>query len=321
MIRAAALALAATLTASAAPATLAVRGPAGTIVWWRADQAPTQWTARHADVARATTWHRGAPGVEWGELSVEGSGEAWRTRVIVARLDPRLLRFDVEWGVDSAARAFWSAADVRAGSVRFAVNAGQFTAALPWGWVVTTGRERLGPGRGPLSSAFVVARDGSVRIVDGDTLAALRRDARVTAAFQSYPSLLTDDGSVPDALRAPCRIDCAHRDARLALGIARDGHVLVALTRFDGAGEALGFVPLGLTVPEMAALMGALGARQAVLLDGGISAQLMVREALGAPRVWRGVRRVPLGLVARARDAVSRDAMARDAATHSAIAR
>jgi hypothetical protein len=77
----------------------------------------------------------------------------------------------------------------------------------------------------------------------------------------------------------------------------------VALTRFDGAGEALGFVPLGLTVPEMAALMGALGARQAVLLDGGISAQMMVREPQGTSRVWRGVRRVPLGLVARARTA------------------
>jgi len=43
--------------------------------------------------------------------------------------------------------------------------------------------------------------------------------------------------------------------------------------------------------------MGALGARDAVLLDGGISAQLLVRDAQGTARRWPGLRRVPLGLV------------------------
>ena len=235
--------------------------------------------------------------MEWGELSLEGDGEAWRTRVIIARLDPRRVRFDVQWGVDSAAQPAWSITKAPS-SARFAVNAGQFTATLPWGWVVAGGQERLGPGRGPLSSAFIVDRAGTVRVVDGDTLAAIRRNGDIAAAFQSYPSLLTGDGMVPVELRAPCAINCTHRDARLALGLDRDGHVLVALTRFDAGGEALGFIPLGLTVPEMAALMGALGARQAMLLDGGISAQMLVRDARNAVRTWRGVRRVPLGLVA-----------------------
>jgi exopolysaccharide biosynthesis protein len=238
--------------------------------------------------------------VEWAELALQGGGEAWRTRVIVARLDPRRVRFDVQWGVDSAARSTWSAGE-HGSDIVFAVNAGQFTAALPWGWVVADGRERLSPGRGPLSSAFVSVRDGSVRFVDNDTLDAVRRTPGVVAAFQSYPTLLRGDGDVPPMIREPCAIDCAHRDARIALGIDRAGRVLVALTRFDAAGEALGFIPLGLTVPETAALMGALGARQAVLLDGGISAQMLVRDAAGAAHIWRGVRRVPLGLVARVR--------------------
>jgi exopolysaccharide biosynthesis protein len=172
---------------------------------------------------------------------------------------------------------------------------------LPWGWVVADGRERLSPGRGPLSSAFVVTRDGAVRVVDGDTLDAVRRAPRVVAAFQSYPTLLRSDGEIPLMIRAPCAIDCTHRDARVAFGVDHDGRVLVALTRFDVAGEALGFIPLGLTVPETAALMGALGARQAVLLDGGISAQMLLRDASGTAHIWRGVRRVPLGLVARRR--------------------
>jgi hypothetical protein len=60
-------------------------------------------------------------------------------------------------------------------------------------------------------------------------------------------------------------------------------------------------VPFGLTSAEMAAVMGALGCGQALLLDGGISGQLLVREAEGAARSWPGTRSVPLGLVGRAR--------------------
>jgi hypothetical protein len=133
-------------------------------------------------------------------------------------------------------------------------------------------------------------------------------------------------------------VDLGHRDARLAVGELRDGRLLVALTRFDalgaagdgaegGAGaapggpaaagasgaaappgaapsgaaplaRALARLPVGLTVPEAAALLGALGARRAVLLDGGLSAQLLVRDAGGDPRRWPGLRGVPLGLVA-----------------------
>jgi hypothetical protein len=42
--------------------------------------------------------------------------------------------------------------------------------------------------------------------------------------------------------------------------------------------------------------MGALGARQAMLLDGGISAQLLLRTPTGTER-WSGLRRVPLALL------------------------
>jgi uncharacterized protein YigE (DUF2233 family) len=47
--------------------------------------------------------------------------------------------------------------------------------------------------------------------------------------------------------------------------------------------------------------MGALGCRQALLLDGGISGQLMVRDGDGAARTWPGTRSVPLGLIGRIR--------------------
>jgi exopolysaccharide biosynthesis protein len=98
-------------------------------------------------------------------------------------------------------------------------------------------------------------------------------------------------------LDAALGVDLKHRDSRLALGELRDGRIVIALTRFEGLGGVLASLPLGLTTPEMAALMGALGARRAVALDGGISSQLLIREGTRT-RTWPGWRRVPLGLLA-----------------------
>jgi exopolysaccharide biosynthesis protein len=122
--------------------------------------------------------------------------------------------------------------------------------------------------------------------------------------FQSYPTLLAG-GAVPRALRTgEGGLNLHHRDARLALGGTRDGRLLVVLTRFDALGDVASSVPLGPTTPEMAGIMGALGAADAVMLDGGISAQLQLRGAPGAePLRWPGWRKVPLGLVGRPRAA------------------
>jgi exopolysaccharide biosynthesis protein len=88
-----------------------------------------------------------------------------------------------------------------------------------------------------------------------------------------------------------------HRVARLELGETREGRVIVAMTRFEGLGGVLENLPVGLTTPEMAAVMGALGARRAVLLDGGISSQMLIRDGEMTHR-WPGWRRVALALVA-----------------------
>jgi hypothetical protein len=169
--------------------------------------------------------------------------------------------------------------------------------------VVHRGREVQPPGAGPLSAALVVDDRARARVVPADSIAALRAEGTVVEAVQSYPMLLDGDGALPTALRASGRgVDLAHRDARLVACELGDGRLLVALTRFDvGPGDALGAIPLGLTVPETAALSGALGCRRAVMLDGGLSAQLLVRDADGTEHRWEGLRRVPLGLVGVAR--------------------
>ena len=165
----------------------------------------------------------------------------------------------------------------------------------PWGWIVRDGIEEQPPGFGPLSLAFISMKDGSLRLISPDSIASYR--GRVSDAFQSYPTLLEPGGRVPLELRAQDRgVDLEHRDSRVAICQLRDGRMMIALTRFEGLGGVLSQLPFGPTAPEMSAVMGALGCSSAVSLDGGISGQLALRERDGF-RFWRGMRRVPLGLV------------------------
>ncbi|HWA40315.1 MAG TPA: phosphodiester glycosidase family protein, partial [Gemmatimonadales bacterium] len=167
----------------------------------------------------------------------------------------------------------------------------------PFGWTVIDGAERKVYASGALAPAFVVDSAGVAALVPAESLYARTRAGKVALAFQSYPELLRGNGEVPAMIRpATAAIDLVHRDARLAIGELRDGKWLIALTRFEGAGGALSYLPFGLTIPEMSGLMGALGCTRAVSLDGGVSAQLAVRRADGSTTRWSGLRKVALGL-------------------------
>ena len=271
--------------------------------WWAGGAAP------NGTLAGAVRWRAARPGLERASCrspptsdarcrrsACAWSWRAWTRRVSRSRCTRRRR--------PRAARA--PGPRPRAGRRGAALNAGQFTDAGPWGWVVHRGREVQPPGAGPLSAALVVDDRARARVVPADSIAALRAEGTVVEAVQSYPMLLDGDGALPTALRAAGRgVDLAHRDARLVACELRDGRLLLALTRFaapaDALGDALGGVPLGLTVPETAALASALGCRRAVMLDGGLSAQLLVRDADGTEHRWEGLRRVPLGLVGVAR--------------------
>ena len=276
---------------------LAVRNSAGVFQeFWSAATAPVTW--QWAPLAEQIAWRPGAKGVTWGELELRGSGEAWRTRLIVARVDPSRVRFTLDTAFTPGREPQWTLAHAPRAAV-LAVNAGQFGATMPWGWVVLDGRRWLPPQRGPLSAALVQDSSGTLRWVRGDDVARVAAvEAGYRWAFQSYPAVLSSD-TVPQPLRGTgLGIDVAHRDARAGICLTRNGQLLVALTRFDVAGQALHFIPFGLTVPEMAAVLGALGCRDAMLLDGGISARLRIRDSRGTTHDWEGLRNVPLGLVA-----------------------
>ncbi|HUR95165.1 MAG TPA: phosphodiester glycosidase family protein [Gemmatimonadales bacterium] len=276
---------------------LAVREGERWVTWWRRNAAPVRYDGT-SPLAERIVWRPGASGIEWGELQLRGASEAWRTRLVVVRVDPRR----VALSLDAAflGERSWTIRDAGEDAV-LALDAGQFRQSLPWGWVVSGGREVLRPQYAPLAGAVVVDAAGGVRIVAPDSVAVERARGTAREAFQSYPMLL-ENGVVPTPLRSGGRgVDLAHRDARLALCTAAGGRILIGLTRFDVLGETMGRVPFGLTTPEMAAVMGGLGCRHALLLDGGISGQMLVRGADGPARTWPGTRGVPLGVVGRPR--------------------
>jgi uncharacterized protein YigE (DUF2233 family) len=252
---------------------------------------------RTAPLAELMSWKKGASGVEWGELQLKGSGEAWRTRLVVARVDPARVRLSLDTAFTARREAAWTLARVPKQAV-LAINAGQFEATMPWGWVVLDGRRWLPPQHGPLSAALVQDSSGALRWIRGEDVARVASQPGPSWAFQSYPAVLAADSVMPPLRVGGAGVDVAHRDARAGVCLTRDGQLLMAITRFDAIGSALHFVPFGLTVPEMAGVLGSLGCRDAMLLDGGISARLRVRDSNGTARDWEGLRSVPLGLIA-----------------------
>ncbi len=243
-------------------------------------------------------WTAVRPGLELGSFRYSAPGEGRWTRVMLLHIDPShyRLRLDAKLSEDLTS-AVWTVDSAPATAVA-AWNAGQFNGIAPWGWTVMDGLELRPPGTGPLSMAIVADSSGRVRLIAPDRIAAARAAGGVMTALQSYPALITGAGEIPPQLReAGLGVDVAHRDARLALGQRADGTLLLMLTRFDGLGDAGGEIPFGLTLAETAELLRAQGAVRAVALDGGISSQLMVRGAVGAPKVWRAWRKVPVGLL------------------------
>jgi hypothetical protein len=243
----------------------------------------------------AVRWRAAARGIDYGELMVRVQPTRLALRIALVRVQQDTVAWRIEparTGVLRGAR--WSIADTPAEAL-LAFNGGQFSGREPWGWIVSDSVELRAPAHGPLSAAFVVDDDGA-HIVPFSVLAGYRGTTRPLLAIQSYPTLLWRDGVIPHELRAAGRgVDLEHRDGRFAICTQRDGSTLLALTRTNFPG-VLAAMPLGLTTPEMAALMGALDCDVAVSLDGGISAQLMVRGPQGAS--WPGIRNVPLALVA-----------------------
>lgn len=245
-------------------------------------------------------WHGSI--VRWAEWPVRLGTEGVRNRIIVAVVDPARLTLTLEIARQGNALGPWTIDEAPPEAI-LAFNAGQFTDTGPWGWVRHRGRDRAAPGAGALAGAFAVDTAGKPAILPAHTLPAATLDARWKEAVQSYPQLLMNGLPVP-ALCEGSDLDRTHRDARLVIGLRRDGMLLVLLSRYADAGSgltrAVERVPIGPTTPEMAEIAWRLGATEALMLDGGLSAQLRIGRGEETSR-WPGLRAVPLAIVARPR--------------------
>jgi Phosphodiester glycosidase len=272
-------------------------------LWWSSDSAPAHYDEHNATLAPLVSWRRVSNGVEVGSLRISGSGEAWRLRLVIARIDPARVTLSAVPAGGIGQRS-WTL-DSMSADAELAVSGGQFRSAhVPWGWVVVNGVESQPPELAPLGMAVTVDSLGKLALLSRDEMLAARAragGAHVRIAFQSYPVALLD-GDVPAALQSSGRgVDLSHRDGRLGVCTLATGDVLLVLTRFDALNGGAAEAPFGTTVPEMAAVLGALGCRRALLLDGGISRQLGVRDGDSLIVRHRGWRSIPMGLEARAR--------------------
>lgn len=248
--------------------------------------------------ASSLLWQAVAPGAWQASTPMARRGPLAPVRATMLRLDPAQVRFELHHATrDTGLRGAWTIDSLPPDALA-AWNAGQFTGPAVWGWLVRDGVEEQPVGKGTLGMAFVVDDAGRAALVRAGEIDAARAGAR--HAFQSYPALLEREGQLPWELRAKDRgVRLDARDSRVALGVLADGRVLVAITRFTGLGEAGAELPWGPTVPEMAAFMRAQGCRRAMLLDGGLSSQMVVRHPDGTLERWANLRPVPLGMVVR----------------------
>lgn len=253
-----------------------------------------------SQIQSSLRWRSVQPGLQSLAVQLHAGALKLPIRAIITRVDPRA--FDLELVLATRANGMTGAwtVDSAGAHAAFAFNAGQFKETGPWGWLVLDSYERRDPGYGPLSVGVAVDTGGALRWIGPAQLAHARMDRTIRFAFQSYPVLLLN-GRVPKLLHTSGDVDRKHRDARLILAELPDRSLLIALTRYDALVRVSERIPIGLTVPESVALMQALGARHAVMLDGGISAQLLVRDSTGAARTWKGLRQVPLALIGRPR--------------------
>ena len=241
----------------------------------------------------AVAWTDRAAGLRIGAFEVRTAGRVWTNSVAVVEVDPGRIRFELAAGPRwERRRADEAMAD---SGVVLAVNTGLFRKdGSPQGLVLLRGTRRSAAA-GWLD-AVVAIEDGTLRVLDVGGARTLGADA---SAFQTLPWLVRD-GRVVLGVSSGVRLSRTHRDRRLTLCLGDDGLVRFLLSNFEVFGQAAGRVPVGLTIPEQATVAAAAGCRDAVALDGGISAQLAVR---GSARVQRmpGWREVPLLMLARRR--------------------
>lgn len=275
------------------PAPLQVR-VGDTWITWR-DAAPGSPATNERELAGAVAWRDSAPGLRSGSFEVRTSEGFLRNSIALIELDPSRYRFGLGVTAPSARRSAddWLRGD---SDLVLTANTGLFREnGTPQGLVLIDG-VRHSALAGWLDAVVVMDRSGALRMMDVPSARSLPPG---TSAFQTLPWLVRD-GRVAFGATSGLRLSRTHRDRRITLCLGEDGMVRLMLSNFEVFGATAGRVPIGLTIPEQAALAAGIGCRDAVALDGGISSQIAFRAGGRTVRM-PGWRRVPLMMLVRAR--------------------
>ncbi len=204
-------------------------------------------------------WIQLADGLSYATFSFSRGADEPSTAIHAFRVDPKKFRVGVVTAKDEKAGATASEMARRAGAI-IAVNGGFFTPQhTSIGLIVKNGKELSPLHKTSWWSVFAIGKDGPA-------IYSLRnyRDAKgVNTALQAGPRLVID-GKIPRLKESVA--------SRSAVGITRDGKVVIAVTQGPG-----------ISMTELARRMGSsqfrggFDCRNAMALDGGSSSQLYAK--------------------------------------------
>ena len=256
--------------------------------------APASVAGREPMLAAAVTWTDSASGLRAGTFEVRAADGTLHNSIAIVELDPARVRFSLGRAAPDRRRTAgdWLASD---SAIMLAVNTGLFRVNGTSQGLVMQNGVRTSALAGWLDAVVVLGENG-IRFTD---ISSARNLPPGASAFQTLP-VLVRDGRVAFGWTSGLKLSRTHRDRRITLCLGDDGLIRLLLSNFELFGVTAGSVPIGLTIPEQAALASGAGCRDAVALDGGISSQIAFRAG-GRVIKWPGWRRVPLMLLVRAR--------------------
>ena len=245
------------------------------------DASRRAWSRRDAFLQVA--WSEAAAGLALGDLYVRRAPDPRTVDIALIRVDPTKWTFSVVGHKDWSRRAVAAFA----AEERFAVtvNASYFSKEGPLGLVVSGGESRNR--QVAHRAAHFLVRDGTPHIVN-------QRKADVSGAseaFQGFPAIMSG-GRTYAYMRVGGRgFDVWQVERRTAACVDRDGNVILLVTD-----TVLG----GLSLDELATILGGLGCADAMGFDGGSSTGLAIRVG-DVTRVVPNPEPVPvvLGVLAR----------------------
>lgn len=237
------------------------------------------WGPEHASLT--PEWRAVAPGLDTADLLLRRPPNPQTVPVFLARVDGAEWRFRV-WGREDWAPGRVADLAAEAG-LSLAVNASYFSDEEgPQGLIVSDGtrRRRQATRR---AAHFLVPADGAPRIVN-QRPPTPGVDATLAQGFQGFPGIMSG-GETFAYMRVGGRgFDVGKVARRTAACVDRDGRVLLLATDT---------LTNGLSLAELATVLGGLGCVDAMGFDGGASTGMSLRVP-GAEREIANVEPVPV---------------------------